>query len=93
MFPPKLFDMRSIFSFKHHSEGENVPGTRYPPYKEKAVMVQKYSEKATSPKKHKINKNTKWRKQLLRNCVWLSGACISKEERLTQGAAEDSMKT
>ena len=56
-------------------------------YKERPVMVQKYSEKATSSKKKKgrkkkkkKKKKKKGRRQLLGNCVWLSGR-MNIEER------------
>ena len=45
----------------------------YSPYKEETVMVQKYSEKATSPKKQ--NKGEKRKKHM-----WLLGRIMHIEE-------------
>ena len=52
---------------KHHPEGENVQRT--PIQRAMAMIVHnKYSEKDTSPKKQKINKNKRGHRQLA-NCV------------------------
>ena len=55
-------------------------------------MVQKYSEKATSPKKkEKEKEKEKKKRQLLCYCVWLSGR-MHIEERMNEGSRLQSKR-
>ena len=66
--------------------------TTYSPY-EKTVIVQKCSEKAASPKKKKKKKKReKGRRQLLCNCVWLSGRMHIEERSTIERRAVASVK-
>ena len=67
-----------------------VERTTYSPYnKEKTVMVHKNTR---NNKKKGRNKNEKGRRQLLGNCVWLSGRMHIEEQRTIERRAAASVK-
>ena len=63
------------------SQGKKTPSGRKT-YNVNSIQIGNGNgTKKTRKKRHlQINKNKKGHRQLLGNCVWLSGACISKND-------------